>query len=93
MMDSSTKDKVAARLRRIAGQVAGLERMVAEDRYCIDTLTQIAAARAALGKVGQILLESHIRTCVTEAFDSRDPADRDAKIAELVRVFDRTSGS
>jgi DNA-binding FrmR family transcriptional regulator len=89
MMDPETKVKVEARLKRVAGQVAGIERMIEDDRYCVDVLLQISAVRAALAKVGKIMLEAHIRTCVTEAFESDDADDRDAKIAELVRVFDK----
>lgn len=89
MMDSETKSKVEARLKRVAGQVAGVERMVEGDRYCVDVLLQISAARAALAKVSKILLESHIRTCVRDAFESEDEDERAAKIAELTRVFDK----
>ncbi len=89
MMDADTKQKVQARLKRVAGQVGGIQRMVEADRYCIDVLLQIAAARAALGRVGKILLASHVQTCVAEAFDGDDPADQDAKIEELIDVFDR----
>lgn len=88
-MDEDSKAKVEARLKRVAGQVAGVQRMVEDDRYCVDVLMQISAARAALAKVGKILLESHISTCVTEAFESEDPGERDAKIAELIRIFDK----
>ncbi|NVB38044.1 metal-sensitive transcriptional regulator [Pseudenhygromyxa sp. WMMC2535] len=89
MMDPQTKGKVEARLKRVAGQVAGVQRMVEDDRYCIDVLLQISAARAALAKVGKILLESHVRTCVKSAFESEDDQKRDAKIAELIQVFDK----
>ena len=93
MMDEATKKKLQARLRRIAGQVEGIQRMVEEDRYCVDVLFQIAAARAALGKVGRILLDSHVHTCVCDAFSGDDPKDREAKIEELVSIFDRFVGS
>lgn len=89
MLSPETKEKVEARLRRVAGQVAGVQRMVGDDRYCVDVLTQIAATRAALAKVGKLLLESHIHTCVIGAFESGDEADRDAKIEELIRLFDK----
>jgi DNA-binding FrmR family transcriptional regulator len=89
MMDPETRDQVDRRLKRIAGQVAGIQRMVTDDRYCVDILMQVAAVRAALGKVSQLVLDSHIQTCVSEAFESGDPSDREAKIAELIRVFDR----
>lgn len=61
------KDKVKNRLRRIAGQVGGLERMVDEDRYCIDILTQISAVQAAIDKVALELLDEHTRHCVVGA--------------------------
>lgn len=89
MMDSETRSQVAARLSRIGGQVGGLQRMVEEDRYCVDIVMQISAARAALAKVSQMVLDAHIHTCVAEAFDSGDPADREDKIAELIRVFEK----
>ncbi len=89
MMSSETKEKVEARLKRVAGQVSGIQRMVEDDRYCVDILLQISAARAALAKVSKMLLESHIQTCVTGAFESEDAEDREAKIAELVRVFEK----
>lgn len=90
MMGEETKAKVQARLKRVAGQVAGVERMVEDDRYCIDVMLQISAARAALAKVGKLMLESHIQTCVRVAFDSEDDEEREAKIAELIRVFDKS---
>lgn len=89
MMSPETKEKVEARLKRVAGQVSGIQKMVEDDRYCIDVLMQISAARAALAKVSKMLLESHIQTCVTGAFESDDEDDRAAKIAELVRVFEK----
>ncbi len=89
MMSPETKEKVEARLKRVAGQLVGIQGMVEGDRYCVDVLTQISAVRAALGKVGKMMLESHIQTCVSGAFESADPDDRAAKIAELVRVFDK----
>jgi DNA-binding FrmR family transcriptional regulator len=61
---SATKDQLATRLRRIEGQVRGIERMVEEDRYCIDVLTQISAVQAALDKVALGLLDGHARHCV-----------------------------
>jgi DNA-binding FrmR family transcriptional regulator len=92
MMTSETKTSAEARLKRIAGQVAGIQRMVETDRYCVDVLMQVAAVRAALAKVGTLLLESHIRTCVAGAFESDDAQDRDAKVAELIRVFEKHCG-
>jgi len=88
-MKQDTKSNVEARLKRVAGQVAGIQRMIEEDRYCVDVLTQINAARAALAKVSKLVLESHIQTCVRDAFDSDDAAERAAKIDELIKIFDK----
>ena len=88
-MDADTKQKVGTRLRRIAGQVAGIERMVGEDRYCVDVLLQVAAVRAALDQVGKVVLESHVETCVADALASGRPRERKQKIAELMEVFTR----
>ena len=72
---SATKDQLADRLTRIEGQVRGIERMVDEERYCIDVLTQISAVQAALDKVALGLLDAHARTCVVGA-RGRGPARR-----------------
>ncbi len=79
------------RLNRIEGQVRGLARMVEEDRYCIDIITQISAVRAALRRVEDDLLEVHVSHCVQGAVDSGSPADQKKKIAELVETLRRTS--
>lgn len=88
-MRAETKKKARARLGRIAGQVGGIERMIEEDRYCVDVLLQIAAVRAALDKLGKVILESHIQTCVADALASGKRKERDQKIAELMEVFSR----
>jgi len=80
-----SKDQLQTRLRRIRGQVEGIERMVEEDRYCIDVLTQIGAAQAALDKVALGLLDDHTRHCVIEAQGS----DRDEKTEELLAAVGR----
>jgi DNA-binding FrmR family transcriptional regulator len=82
---SATKDELLARLRRIEGQIRGIETMVEDDRYCIDVLTQIAAARAALDKVALGLLDDHAHHCVVGAKAS----ERDAKTAELMAAVGR----
>lgn len=64
---SATKDQLQARLRRIEGQVRGIQGMVEEDRYCIDVLTQISAIQAALDKVSLGLLDDHVKHCVKNA--------------------------
>lgn len=77
------------RLKRIAGQVAGIQRMVEDDRYCVDVLQQVAAVRAALDGVGKLVLGQHVETCVAEACASGRKRERDAKLAELLDVFAR----
>lgn len=90
-MHGYTKDKdaVIKRLRRIEGQVRGLERMVDDDRYCIDILTQIAAVKTALEQVGAKLLEDHINHCVAGAIASGDTAEIDEKTEELLDAVQR----
>lgn len=66
-MVPETKKDAQLRLKRVAGQVAGIQRMVEEDKYCVDILTQIAAVRAALDKVGLVVLKSHLQNCVADA--------------------------
>ena len=92
MMDAETKKKVIARLRRVEGQTAALRRMVESDNYCVDVLLQISAAQGALGRVGQIVLGSHVQTCVSQAFDRGDEEEKTAKVEELMDVFARYAG-
>jgi DNA-binding FrmR family transcriptional regulator len=89
MMDPGTKRQAKARLRRVAGQVAAIERMVDEDRYCVDVLNQIAAVQAALGKVGESVMRAHVETCVSEAIRGRDARKRKQKIDELMALYGR----
>ena len=88
-MKPETREQAQRRLRKVAGQVAAVERMVDEDRYCVDVLMQIAAVRGALDKVGKLLLEGHVETCVTDAIRSGRAKDRDEKLGELIEVFSR----
>lgn len=82
------KEQVLARLRRVQGQVRGLERMVVEDAYCIDILTQIAAANSALKKVAVGLLEDHLRHCIAEGKEASG-REREAKVVEASSAIDR----
>ncbi len=84
-------DKVALakRLHRIEGQVRGIERMIDEDRYCIDVLTQISAVRTALDSLALRVLDGHVRHCVADAFATGDEADAAAKAAELLEAVER----
>jgi DNA-binding FrmR family transcriptional regulator len=88
-MKPEAKREARTRLRRVAGQVAGIERMLEDDRYCVDVLMQIAAVRAALDRVGKVVLRSHVETCVAEAFASGRPREREKKLEELLEVFAR----
>ncbi|MFO7592313.1 MAG: metal-sensitive transcriptional regulator [Acidimicrobiia bacterium] len=83
-----TKDHYGTRLRRIEGQVRGLQRMIEDDEYCIDVLTQIAAVTKALQGVGLGLLDEHVRHCVRDAA-GEDPAVGDAKVHEAVQAVER----
>lgn len=88
-MTPETRTQAGKRIRRIAGQVAGIERMIEEDRYCVDILLQVAAVRAALDGMGKLLLRSHVETCVSDALASGRPKARDEKIGELMDVFSK----
>ncbi|MGB3490665.1 MAG: metal-sensitive transcriptional regulator [Xanthobacteraceae bacterium] len=88
-MRTEIKASVAKRLNRIEGQVRGLSRMVEDDRYCIDIVTQISAVRAALRRVEEEVLRDHVSHCVEHAIRSGDKADQRAKIAELMAVIGR----
>jgi DNA-binding FrmR family transcriptional regulator len=85
----STKSGVITRLKRIEGQVGGLIRMVDEDRYCVDVLTQINAVRAALHKVEEQILRDHVSHCVAGAFASGDVVEQRHKVEELVATVGR----
>jgi DNA-binding FrmR family transcriptional regulator len=91
-MQKDAKDKCLQRLSRIEGQVRGIARMVADDRYCIDIITQIAAAQAALRKVEGELLQNHVSHCVEHAIASGNAEDQRQKVAELMEVLNRRSG-
>src|SRR6201993_741370 len=88
-MDDRFKKAQLARLGRIEGQVRGVARMVEEDRYCIDVLTQIRAVRAALDKVEQEILHDHLQHCVAHAFHGGNERERQTKIEELMEVLDK----
>ncbi len=77
------------RLRRIEGQVRGLQRMVEEDAYCVDILTQVAAVQTALEQVAIRVLDGHVRGCVAEAVEGSDDAQAAAKLDELMAAVQR----
>jgi DNA-binding FrmR family transcriptional regulator len=88
-MRKDIKASCQKRLNRIEGQVRGLAKMVDEDRYCIDIVTQISAVRAALRRVEEEILKDHVAHCVEHAINSGDKADQRRKIAELMEVVGR----
>lgn len=88
-MGPSAKASVAKRLSRIEGQVRGIARMVEEDRYCIDIVTQISAVRAALRRAEEEVLRDHVAHCVAHAIASGTTEEKAVKIEELMRVIAR----
>lgn len=86
---SGDKAAVVARLRRIEGQLRGIQRMVEEERYCIDVLTQTSAVKAAVDQVSLLLLNDHVSNCVADAIRH---GDSDAKIRELTAAIERLVG-
>lgn len=89
-MRKDIKASALKRFNRIEGQVRGIARMVDEDRYCIDVVTQIAAVQAALRRVEEEILRDHVATCVEHAVASGNKDEQRKKIAELIEVFSRS---
>jgi CsoR family transcriptional regulator, copper-sensing transcriptional repressor len=90
-MTPETKKLIKSRLARIEGQVRGLAQMVDQDRYCLDVIAQVRAAKSALAKVEQVILSDHLGSCVEDAIASGDPALQREKVAELIEVLGRSS--
>ena len=88
-MHRDNKPQLLARLSRIEGQVRGVTRMIEEGRYCIDVLTQINAARAALAKVESEMLKAHLNHCIEGAIAAGDADDQRAKARELIELMER----
>ena len=87
MMDEAQKTKVGNRLRRIQGQIGGIEKMIQEDRYCIDILTQVSAVVSALRGVEDAVMQNHLNTCVADAMRSEDPREQQDKVDEVLTVI------
>ena len=87
MMSENQKARVTARLKKIEGQVRGLQKMVADDRYCMDVLTQTRSVFAALRAVEDLIMENHMNTCVADAIRSDDPEEQREKIGEVMSVL------
>lgn len=89
-MPGEPASTLLTRLSRIEGQVRGIARMIEQERYCIDVMTQIEAVRAALGKVESEMLKSHLDTCVEGAIAGGDADEQRRKAAELIQLLQRT---
>jgi DNA-binding FrmR family transcriptional regulator len=89
VLNEEAKAKARGRLRRIEGQVQGLQRMIDADAYCVDVLLQISAVQGALEQVQKLLLGRHIESCVAEALRSGSKSERQQKVDELIEVFSR----
>lgn len=92
MIDPETKHRTLARLRRIEGQVQGVQRMVEEEKYCVDVMLQISAIQGALEQVSKMLMHRHIESCVMDSMKAGSDQERAKKIEELIEVFSRYSG-
>jgi DNA-binding FrmR family transcriptional regulator len=90
-MKRENKSKLLNRLSRIEGQVRGLARMVEEDRYCIDVLTQLRAARAALSRVETEMLRDHLGHCIEAAITGGDAVEQRRKAGELIELLERSA--
>ena len=89
-MKQKSKQTVQTRLAKIAGQINAVSRMVDDDRYCIDVIRQVRAAKAALSSLEQVMLREHVDTCVTDALTGDDVALRKERVEELVAVLGGT---
>jgi DNA-binding FrmR family transcriptional regulator len=83
----SDKSKILARLRRIEGQTRGLQRMIEEEKYCVDILTQVASVQSALEQVSLLLMESHLRYCVTEAVQEGKGEEKVREMVDVLRHY------
>lgn len=92
MIDEDTRGKALGRLRRIEGQIQGIQRMIEEDKYCVDILLQLTAVQGAVEQVQRLLLGRHIESCVADAIRSGSTRDRQKKMDELLEVFSRFGG-
>lgn len=90
-MEHATQKSCLARLRRIEGQVRGIARMIEDERYCIDVVTQVQAVKAALQKVETEVLKDHVQHCVEHAITSGDAKEQRQKVTELLQVLGKIS--
>ena len=90
-VDPEIKRSVLNRLKRIEGQIRGLQRMVEEERYCADVITQVSSVQEALRGTARSLLHNHLKHCATEALKSGDPAQAEAMYSELMELMGRAT--
>ena len=90
-MEKEKKTRLINRLSRIEGQVRGIARMIEDERYCIDILTQLQAVRSALGRVETEMVKDHLGQCIESALGGTDAAVQQAKAGELIQLLARTS--
>jgi len=90
-MNAQTKDQVLSRLKSIEGHVRGIQRMVNDDNYCIDVISQVQAVQKALDRVNSLLLDNHLNSCVITAVRSDDSQERERVMGELLHVFETGS--
>lgn len=90
-MDEQLRRQITRRLASAAGHLKGIERMVEEDAYCIDVIRQVQAVQAALARVNSLILDNHLRTCVTTAIRGDDPQEREQMLNEITTVFETTA--
>lgn len=88
-MNDEQKKKAVTRLKRVEGQIRGLQKMVENDRYCIDILMQTAAVVSAIHGFEDVVMEQHLNTCVTDAIRSGDPEEKREKIEEIMEVLSK----
>ena len=89
MLSGDEKTKMITRLNRIEGQISGINRMIQDETYCVDVLHQFSAVQGALAKAAELILKSHLESCVSRALAEGDDAERQTKLKELVDVFSR----
>jgi DNA-binding FrmR family transcriptional regulator len=87
MMNERQKEDVQKRLGKIEGQIRGISRMVSDDRYCMDVLTQIRAITAGMHRVEDIIMEQHLHTCVMDSFRRGTQTDKNEKITEIMQLI------
>ena len=91
MLTEKQKKNVETRLNRVGGQINGIRRMIEEDRYCVDVLTQTAAVTAAIRTIERIVMKNHLNTCVADAMRSEDVEEQREKVDEVMTLIGRFS--